>query len=238
VTTSGARAKGPRYVAIIADGNRRWARARDLLVGDGYEAGADTLKARILDAVELGVRELMVYSFSTENWSRPRAEVHQLIAMISRRIAVESPYLNALGVRMRFVGRRGRIPADLLGRMRWAEALTAENCSLSLCVALDYGARAEILDAAARYRGGGENAFRRCLYAPEMHDPELIIRTGGERRLSNYLLWQAAHAELVFRDEQWPDFTRLALQECLAEYAARRGTLVKARSWGALPGRG
>jgi undecaprenyl diphosphate synthase len=215
-----------RYVAIIADGNRRWARARNLAGSDGHEAGTDTLRARIADAIELGIRELMVYSFSTENWSRPTGEVRALIDMISRRISEDGPRLHMQGVRMRFVGSRERIPNHLLERMRHAESLTARNDALTLFIALDYGARAEVLDAAARYRGGGEAAFRELLYAPEMHDPDLIVRTGGECRLSNYLLWQAAYAELVFRDEMWPDFTRTALEECLAEYAARQ------RRWG------
>ncbi len=215
-----------RHVAIIADGNRRWARARNLSGSEGHEAGTDTLRARIGDAIELGIRELMVYSFSTENWSRPTEEVRALIDMISRRIAQDGPHLHAQGVRMRFVGRRERIPGRLLERMRHAESLTENNTAITLFIALDYGARAEILDAAARYRGGGEGAFRRLLYAPEMHDPDLIIRTGGERRLSNYLLWQAAYSELIFREEMWPDFTRAAFEQCLAEYSTRQ------RRWG------
>lgn len=215
-----------RYVAIIADGNRRWARARNLIGSDGHEAGTDTLRARIGDAIELGIRELMVYSFSTENWSRPTAEVRTLIDMISRRISEDGPRLHAQRVRVRFVGSRERIPNHLLERMHHAESLTGQNDALTLFIALDYGARAELLDAAERYLGGGEAAFRELLYAPEMHDPDLIVRTGGERRLSNYLLWQAAYAELVFREEMWPDFTRTALEECLAEYSARQ------RRWG------
>jgi len=219
----GARA---RYVAIITDGNGRWARARGLPVNEGHSAGADTVKARLRDAAELGVEELTVYSFSTENWSRPHEEVEGLMAMFSHRIAGETPELDREGVRMRFIGRREGIAPGLIEQMDWAEGVTGENTRITLYVAFNYGGRAEIVDAAERYAArppgsGGEEVFRACLYAPEMHDPDLIIRTSGERRLSNYLLWQSAYSELVFRDELWPDFSRRALEECLAEYAAR-----------------
>ena len=191
-------------------------------VNEGHDAGADTVKARLRDAVELGIRELTVYSFSTENWSRSPEEVTGLMEMFSRRIARETPELHAEGVRMRFIGRREGISAPLQEQMRWAQELTDANTTITLLVAFNYGGRAEILDAAARYEGGGEEEFRRCLYAPEMHDPDLIIRTSGERRLSNYLLWQSAYSELVFREELWPDFTRESLEQSLAEFAARR----------------
>jgi len=211
-----------RYVAIITDGNGRWARARGVPVNDGHSAGADTVKARLRDAAELGVQELTVYSFSTENWSRPAAEVAGLMTMFSQRIASETTELDREGVRMRFVGRREGVAGELVEQMDWAEAVTAQNTRITLFVAFNYGGRAEILDAAERYAGGGEERFRELLYAPEMHDPDLIIRTSGERRLSNYLLWQSAYSELVFRDELWPDFDRRALEQSLAEYAARR----------------
>jgi undecaprenyl diphosphate synthase len=211
-----------RYVAIITDGNGRWARARGLPVNEGHYAGADTVKARLRDAVELGIRELTVYSFSTENWSRSREEVQGLMEMFDRRIAGETPELHAEGVRMRFIGRREGLDERLVERMRWAEQLTDANERITLFVAFNYGGRAEIVDAARRFEGGEEQDFRRLLYAPEMHDPDLIIRTSGERRLSNYLLWQSAYSELVFRDELWPDFSRAALEESLAEFAERR----------------
>jgi undecaprenyl diphosphate synthase len=262
-----------RYVAIVADGNRRWARARGLSVQEGHEAGADTLRERLHDAVELGVRELTVYSFSTENWSRPPAEVEGLVEMLARRIALETPDLHARGVRMRFLGARRGAYAQLIERMEWAEALTASNRRMTLYVAFDYGGRAEIVRAARRFAAkrvaqaaeggqagplalqsvaqaaeggqagplalqsvaqaaeGGqagppalqsdEEEFRRLLYAPEMHDPELIVRTGGEQRLSNYLLWQSAYSELVFREELWPDFSRASLEQSLRELGAR-----------------
>ena len=201
-----------RYVAIITDGNGRWARARGVSVNEGHSAGADTVKARLRDAAELGMEELTVYSFSTENWSRPAEEVDGLMSMFSRRIAGETPELHREGVRMRFIGRREGIEEKLREQMRWAEGVTEANSRITLFVAFNYGGRAEILDAARRFQGGSEEEFRACLYAPEMHDPDLIIRTSGERRLSNYLLWQSAYSELVFRDELWPDFTREALE--------------------------
>ena len=211
-----------KYVAIITDGNGRWARARGVPVNEGHSAGADTVKARLRDAADLGVKELTVYSFSTENWSRPPGEVSGLMEMFSRRIMEETPELHEEGVRMRFIGRREGISGGLVEQMRGAEALTDENERITLFVAFNYGGRAEILDAARRFEGTTEEEFRDCLYAPEMHDPDLIIRTSGERRLSNYLLWQSAYSELVFRDELWPDFNRAALEESLAEFSERR----------------
>jgi undecaprenyl diphosphate synthase len=211
-----------RYVAIITDGNGRWARAHGLPVNAGHDAGADTVKARLRDAVELGVRELTVYSFSTENWSRPAEEVEGLLQMFEQRIAAETPELHAEGVRLRFIGRREGIPPELVRQMDWAQELTDSNRQITLFVAFNYGGRAEIVDAARAFQGGEEEDFRKLLYAPEMHDPDLIIRTSGERRLSNYLLWQSAYSELVFRDELWPDFTREALEQSLQEFSARR----------------
>jgi undecaprenyl diphosphate synthase len=211
-----------RYVAIITDGNGRWAEQRGLPTVEGHRAGADTVKARLRDAVELGIEELTVYSFSTENWSRPAREVEALMAMFGKRIDAETPELKEEGVRMRFVGRREGVAPGLVERMAWAEAETAANERIVLFVAFNYGGRAEIVDAARGFGGGSEEEFRRRLYAPEMHDPDLLIRTSGERRISNYLLWQCAYSELVFRDELWPDFDRGDLEECLAEFEARR----------------
>jgi undecaprenyl diphosphate synthase len=217
-----APAPAARYIAIITDGNGRWARSHGVSVTDGHSAGADAVKARLRDAVDLGVKELTVYSFSTENWSRPPEEVDGLMAMFSRRIADETPELNEEGVRMRFIGRRDGISSKLVEQMSWAEELTDSNRRITLFVAFNYGGRAEIIDAARRFNGSTEEEFRACLYAPDMHDPDLIIRTSGERRLSNYLLWQSAYSELVFRDELWPDFSRAALEESIAEFARRR----------------
>jgi undecaprenyl diphosphate synthase len=208
-------------VAIIADGNGRWAERRGLPTAAGHAAAADTLSARLSDAIELGIEELGVYAFSTENWSRPADEVSELMGMFSRRIAAEAPRLHRRGVRVRFLGHREGLPADLLEQMDLVQALTEQNEKLALFLAFNYGGRAEIVEAARRFDGTGEEDFRRCLFAPEMHDPEVIIRTGGEQRLSNYLLWQSAYAELVFRDELWPDFTREILRESLAEFDDR-----------------
>ena len=209
------------YVAIIMDGNGRWAEQHGVPVSEGHRAGADTVKARLRDAVDLGVRELTIYSFSTENWSRPQDEVDALMALFSARIIDETPELHEEGVRMRFVGRREGVLPELLEQMDWAEETTAQNTTLTLFVAFNYGGRSEILDAAERYTGGGEEAFRQLLYAPEMHDPDLLIRTSGEQRISNYLLWQAAYSELHFTDVLWPDFSRADFEEALSSYEAR-----------------
>ncbi len=211
-----------RYVAIITDGNGRWAEQRGVPTVEGHQAGADAVKARLRDAVELGIEELTVFSFSTENWSRPAEEVSALMAMFGERIDAETPELDAEGVRMRFAGRRDRVAPDLVERMDWAEEKTAGNDRITLFVAFDYGGRAEIVDAARGFEGGTEEEFRGRLYAPEMHDPDLLIRTSGERRISNFLLWQCAYSELVFRDELWPDFSREALEECLREFEERQ----------------
>ncbi len=211
-----------RYVAIITDGNGRWAQQRELAVVDGHRAGADTVKARLRDAAELGVEELTVFSFSTENWARPAEEVEGLMQMFGERIEEETPELREEGVRMCFVGRRDGLEPELVQKMDWAEAETAGNERITLFVAFNYGGRAEIVDAARKFDGGSEEDFRRHLYAPEMHDPDLLIRTSGEHRLSNYLLWQCAYSELVFRDELWPDFSRESFEESLREFEERR----------------
>ena len=211
-----------RYVAIITDGNGRWAQQRGLPALAGHEAGADTVKARLRDAVDFGVRELTVYSFSTENWSRPEDEVSGLMAMFERRIEAETPDLHEEGVRIRFIGRRSHpVPPELIDRMRWAEEMTGANTRITFCVAFNYGGRAEIIDAARTFTGDSEDAFRAHLYAPDMHDPDLIIRTSGEQRSSNFLLWQGTYSEMVFRDELWPDFSREAFEESLGEFTSR-----------------
>jgi len=212
----------PRYVAIITDGNGRWAQARGRPPIEGHSAGADVVKDRLRDAARLGVEELTVFSFSTENWTRPSEEVEGLMAMFGERIARETPELNDEGVRMRFVGRREGVSEGLQNKMAWAERVTAANRRITLFVAFNYGGRAEIVDAARRFDGTTEEEFRQHLYAPEMHDPDLLIRTSGEQRISNYLLWQCAYAELVFRDELWPDYSREAFEQTLDEYARRR----------------
>jgi undecaprenyl diphosphate synthase len=210
-----------RYVAIIADGNRRWARAHGLPIHVGQDAAADTLSARVRDAARLGVRELTVYVFSTENRSRPQTEIDALMEMLARRLHSETPPLHREGVRMRFLGARESISAQLREQMERSQSLTDHNHGLTLYMALNYGGRAEIVQAARRLDGSTDEEFARCLYAPEMHDPEVIIRTGGEHRISNFLLWQSAYAELVFRDELWPDFGREAFEDSLRDYNGR-----------------
>ena len=211
-----------RTVAIIMDGNARWATERGLPILEGHREGARTLKQTVRNAVQIGLTELTVYAFSTENWSRPRAEVEGLMAMFAELIASETPELDSEGVRMRFIGRREEVSEELQRRMAWAEAETAANRRLQLFVAFNYGGRAEILDAAERYTGGGEEAFEGLLYAPEMSEPDLLIRTSGEERLSNFLLWQSAYSELVFSDVLWPDFDLAALQDAVQQFATRR----------------
>ncbi|HEV7162668.1 MAG TPA: polyprenyl diphosphate synthase [Solirubrobacteraceae bacterium] len=209
------------YVAIIADGNRRWAHGRGLSTQDGHEAAADTLSARVRDAASLGVKELTVYVFSTENWSRPETEIDGLMEMLCRRLQSETVSLHHDDVRMRFLGVREDLSAALRAQMDSSEAITQSNSGLTLYMALNYGGRDEIVRAATQFEGSTHEEFTRCLHAPDMHDPEVIIRTGGERRLSNFLLWRSAYAELVFRDELWPDFTRHAFEQCLREFDQR-----------------
>ncbi len=213
---------GARYVAIITDGNGRWAQQRGVDVAEGHRAGADTVKARLRDAAALGIRELTVYSFSTENWSRPEDEVEALMDMFAERILSETPELLDQGVRMRFLGRREGVDPDLVGLMEWAEESTAHNERITLYIAFNYGGRAEILDAARGFTGTTEAEFAARLYAPDMHEPDLLIRTSGEQRTSNFLPWQCAYSELVFTPVLWPDFSRADLESALAEYDSRR----------------
>ena len=220
-----------RYIAIIMDGNGRWAQRRRLPVAAGHRAGARTLRRVLEHALDLGIQEITVYSFSTENWNRPPDEVAALMDLFVEMIDSQVPDMHERGARVRFVGRRDGVPEKLVRRIEEAEALTAANTRMTLYIAFNYGGRRELLDAAARLAaevaaGGSsapsEDAFRRHLYAPEMHDPELLIRTSGELRISNFLLWQCAYAELYFSDLMWPDFEEAALDEALAEYARRQ----------------
>jgi undecaprenyl diphosphate synthase len=208
-------------VAIIMDGNARWAEARGLPVLEGHRRGAKTLKETVKSAVRLGVDELTVYAFSTENWSRPKAEVDGLMEMFAELIDSETPELDEEGVRMKFIGRREEVSERLQERMAWAEQETGANDRMILFVGFNYGGRAEIVDAAARFQGGSEEDFARCLYAPEMGDPDILIRTSGEVRLSNFLLWQSAYSELIFTETLWPDFSEDDLKAALEELAER-----------------
>jgi undecaprenyl diphosphate synthase len=203
------------------DGNARWAQARGLPVLVGHREGAKALKRTVRHAVKHDVEELTVYAFSTENWSRPSDEVEGLMAMFAELIESETPELDEEGVRMMFVGRRDEVSADLREKMGWAEEKTRANDRMKLFVAFNYGGRAEIVDAAERYQGGGEEEFAKLLYAPDMSDTDVLIRTSGEHRVSNFLLWQTAYAELYFADVLWPDFDEEHLVEALEDIAAR-----------------
>ena len=203
------------------DGNARWAEARGLPVLAGHREGAQALKRTVRHAVKHGVEELTVYAFSTENWSRPRDEVDGLMAMFAELIESETPELDEQGVQMMFIGRRDEVSADLREKMGWAEEKTRANDRMKLFVAFNYGGRAEIIDAAERYEGGGEEEFAKLLYAPEMGEPDVLIRTSGEQRVSNFLLWQTAYAELYFADVLWPDFGEEHLVAALEDIAAR-----------------
>jgi len=216
----------PESIAIIMDGNGRWARERHLPVGAGHRAGAKALKKVVRAASDAGVKDLTVFSFSTENWTRPDSEVGDLMGLFCELIDREVPELNSENVQMRFIGRLGELDADLQARIAAAEAETAANTGLRLFVAMNYGGRREIADAARRFAAecgpdAGEAEFAQYLYAPELRDPELVIRTSGEQRLSNFLLWQSAYAELHFSDRLWPDFGPEDLEAAIAEYGRR-----------------
>jgi undecaprenyl diphosphate synthase len=216
-------------VAIILDGNGRWATRRGLPVAAGHRAGAKNVRRIVEAAIDLGIHDLSVFAFSTENWSRPQDEVEALMEIFAETIERELPDLVEQGVRVRFVGRRDRAPEELQRRMAAMEDRTALNARLNLWVAFDYGGRAELVEAARRIVESGvepheidENVFAANLYAPELPDPDLLIRTSGELRISNFLLWQLAYTELVFASELWPDFDARDLRAALAEYASRR----------------
>jgi undecaprenyl diphosphate synthase len=213
----------PRHVAIIMDGNGRWAEARGLERTQGHEAGERALFDVVEGALEAGIRYLSVYAFSTENWSRPRSEVDFLLGFNRALLRQRRDELNERRVRIRRVGRRERVPDDVLDEFDAAEEVTRHNDKLDLLVCFNYGGRAELEDAAKK-GGIADN-----LYAPDVPDVDLLIRTSGEKRLSNFLLWQAAYAELYFTDLLWPDFDRHALFDALRDYADRT------RRFGALP---
>ena len=221
-TESEALTHAARRVAIVSDGSARWAEKHGLSMTGGHEAAADNVIARVGDAIELGVEQLTLYAFSTENWARPASEVDALLSMLATRIRADTPTLHRRAVRVRFVGRRDRGGAVLANAMSDAEALTGQNTGIEVFVAFDYGGRDQIVRAAERYTSGGEEEFARLMALDGVEDPDLLIRTSGEQRLSNFLLWQAAYSELVFRAELWPDFGREAFEQCLAEYAGRQ----------------
>jgi undecaprenyl diphosphate synthase len=216
-------------VAIIMDGSGRWAAENGVSVADGHRAGSRALRPVVETAIDLGIESLAVYAFSTENWIRPPDEVAALMEIFGETIDRELEDLAAQGVRCRFVGRRDRAPDWLRRKMEELEAATTEKSKLQLWIAFDYGGRAELVDAARRLLESGsepesldEAALAACLYEPEMPDPDLVIRTSGEQRISNFLLWQSAYAEYVFIDTFWPDFGPEELRASIEEYARRR----------------
>jgi undecaprenyl diphosphate synthase len=211
------------------DGNGRWATAQGLTTAEGHRAGTRALRRTVEAAIDLGIESLTVYAFSTENWLRPSDEVDDLMEIFGETIERELPDLAEQGVRTRFIGRRDRAPDWLQEAMATLERETEDKDRLQLWIAFDYGGRAEIVEAVKRLMANGtspdgldEQAFSRYLYAPELRDPDLLIRTSGELRISNFLLWQLAYAELVFVDTLWPDFGEEQLREALEAYASRR----------------
>ena len=222
-------ARVPAHVACVMDGNGRWAARRGLPRTEGHAAGEEALLDTIEGALEIGIRWLTVYAFSTENWRRPVDEVRFLMGFNEGILTRHRDDLNRRGVRIRFIGRRDwRVPRRLLRHMEQSEALTARNRRMDLVIAFNHGGRAEIVDAVRALVAEGvaagkidEKAIRGRFYAPDVPDPDLVIRTSGEFRISNFLLWQLAYSELVFTDVLWPDFRRQDLYACIREYQAR-----------------
>jgi undecaprenyl diphosphate synthase len=218
-----------RYVAIIMDGNGRWAQQRGLPVAAGHREGTRALRRAVEAAIDFGVESLAVYAFSTENWARSADEVQDLMEIFEETIVRELPDLTAQGVRTRFIGRRDRAPEELRVQMEELERATEANDRLALWIAFDYGGRAELVEAARRLVASGvspaevdDGALAAHFYAPDMPDPDMLIRTSGELRISNFLLWQLAYSELYFTERLWPDFDRADLEDALEAYASRR----------------
>ena len=229
VGLSSDQSREARVVAVIMDGNGRWADAHGTTVAEGHRAGARALRRTVEAAIDLGIETLVVYAFSTENWTRPTDEVADLMVLLSETIDEELPDLAKQGVRTRFLGRRDRIDPAIQEQMRALEDETASLDTLALWIAFDYGGRAEIVDAARRLVEEGvpaedvdEAALAERLYAPELGEIDLLIRASGELRISNFLLWELAYAELVFTETLWPDFDVEDLRAAVEAYAARQ----------------
>lgn len=222
----------PRHIAIIMDGNGRWAQARGLPRIAGHRRGAEAVRRTLTAAGELGVPYLTLFGFSSENWKRPLEEVDDLMGLLRHYLRGEIAELHRNGVRLRVIGERGRLAADIVTLIENAERLTAENTGVNLTIALSYGGRAEIIAAmrvlAEKAVAGklapkaiDENVVARHLFTADIPDPDLLIRTSGEQRISNFLLWQCAYAELVFTKTLWPDFGRAELEQAIADYGGR-----------------
>ena len=221
-----------RHIAIIMDGNGRWAKKRLLPRVAGHRQGAEAVRRTVRAMIELKIGYLTIYAFSSENWKRPAAEVEDLMGLLRQYLRNEVADLDANGVRLRVIGDRSGLAADVVALVEESEARTQANSQMTLTIALNYGAQAEIVracrqiaakvaDGALQARDIDETLFARHLDTVGMPDPDLIIRTSGEQRLSNFMLWQAAYAELVFTDCLWPDFDKAQLEQALAEYASR-----------------
>jgi len=228
----------PRHIACVMDGNGRWAQERGRPRTEGHEAGEEALFDVVEGAIETGLDWFTVYAFSTENWRRPPEEVRFLLDFNEQIILKRRDQLHERNVRIRFIGRRDRrVPRRVIRRMEEAEALTRANTGLTFTVAFNYGGRAELVDAVQRIVDSGlrrvsERTIARHLYDPDMPDPDLVIRTSGERRVSNFLLWELAYSELIFSDTLWPDFRREDLFKSIKEYQDRE------RRYGGLAGGG
>jgi undecaprenyl diphosphate synthase len=219
----------PRHVAIIMDGNGRWAKKRGLPRLVGHNAGGENIRPVVKIFADCGVKYLTLYMFSTENWNRPRIEVAGLLSLLARRIDQESRAFHQENIRLLHLGRLDRLSRKLREKVQAAIELTKSNTGLTLCLAFDYGGRDEIVRAVRRIASIGvpgddidESLFARYLGSPDIPDPDLVIRTGGETRLSNFLLWQAAYSELYFTTVLWPDFGRKDIEEALSEYKRRQ----------------
>ena len=218
----------PRHVAVIMDGNRRWARLRGLAEAEGHAAGVEAIRPLLRRARERGVSVLSLYAFSRENWSRSEGEIQTLFALLESAIRDETPELVREGVRVRILGRMDELPPETRASIEEALLATATGAQMTLNVAFNYSGRSEIVDAARRCTADGlppeaidEAAIEARLYTSDLPDPDLLIRTGGDLRISNFLIWQAAYAELYFSERLWPDFDPAAFDEALAEYARR-----------------
>ena len=219
----------PQHVAIIMDGNSRWAKQNGLTRLEGHRTGAKTVRHVVEVFAEYNIKYLTLFAFSTENWGRPRTEVRSLLRIFSEMIDSEIKRLHEKGVRLYHLGRLSRLPIGLQRKVKGAVELTKNNSRMTFSIAFDYGARTEITDAVHRLLADGvspeeidEVSLRERLYEPELPDPDLIIRTGGEMRLSNFFLWQAAYSELYFTNALWPDFNRTEIDKALAAYASRQ----------------
>lgn len=216
----------PRHIAVIMDGNGRWAQARDKARSHGHRAGVRTVRKIIRGAAQAGVEVLTLFAFSQENWHRPELEVKLLMQLFRTTLAREAKSLDKNQMRLRFVGDHGDFPPELCTEMRRAEALTAENTGMTVVIAVGYGGQWDIVQAASQLAAEGKPidtdglAGRLCTH--DLPDPDLMIRTGGERRISNFLLWQLAYAELYFTDTLWPDFDEAALEAAIAWYSGRQ----------------